>query len=71
METLVYVLGFIIGALATAHILHLIRTRKLINKQHKLILELTFALIKADAKITKAEIKENSDTDCDTEEKDK
>lgn len=48
METLVYVLGFIIGALGTWFFLYYRKTRKLLLAQHKLILDLTIALIGKD-----------------------
>lgn len=48
METLLYVLGFVIGALGTWFLLYFLKTRKLLRSQHKLILDLTFALLGKD-----------------------
>jgi hypothetical protein len=48
METLVYVLGFIIGALGTSFFLYYRKTRKLLLAQHRLVLDLTLALIGKD-----------------------
>lgn len=48
METLLYVLGFVIGALGTWFLLYFLKTRKLLRTQHKLILDLTFALVGKD-----------------------
>lgn len=48
METLVYVLGFTIGALGTSFFLYYRKTRKLLLAQHKLVLDLTIALIGKD-----------------------
>ena len=41
METLLYVLGFIIGALGTSFLLYLLKTRKVLRQQHELIEILT------------------------------
>lgn len=41
METLLYVLGFIIGALGTSFLLYLLKTRKTLRQQHELIELLT------------------------------
>lgn len=38
METLLYVLGLIIGALGTWFLLYFLKTRKLLRSQHKLII---------------------------------
>lgn len=43
METLLYVLGFIIGALGTSFLLYFLKTRKLLQTQHELINILTIA----------------------------
>lgn len=48
METLLYVLGFVIGALGTSFLLYFLKTRKLLRTQHELILNLTFALVGKD-----------------------
>jgi hypothetical protein len=45
METLLYVLGFVIGALGTSFLLYFLKTRKLLRTQHKLILDLGLALV--------------------------
>lgn len=41
METLLYVLGFIIGALGTWFLLYFLKTRKTLRQQHELIETLT------------------------------
>lgn len=41
METLLYVLGFIIGALGTWFLLYFLKTRKVLRSQHELIEILT------------------------------
>jgi hypothetical protein len=41
METLLYVLGFIIGALGTSFLLYFLKTRKVLRTQHELIKILT------------------------------
>lgn len=41
METLLYVLGFIIGALGTSFLLYFLKTRKVLRTQHELIEILT------------------------------
>lgn len=43
METLLYVLGFIIGALGTWFLLYFLKIRKLLRSQHHLIEVLTIA----------------------------
>lgn len=48
METLLYVLGFVIGALGTWFLFYFLKTRKLLRTQHKLILDLTFGLVGKD-----------------------
>lgn len=48
METLVYVLGFIIGALGTWFLLYYLKTRKTLRTQHEVIMNLTFALVGKD-----------------------
>lgn len=48
METLLYVLGFVIGALGTSFLLYFLKTRKTLRTQHELILNLTFALVGKD-----------------------
>lgn len=48
METLVYALGFIIGALGTWFLLYYLKTRKTLRIQHKIIMDLTFALVGKD-----------------------
>ena len=63
METLLYVLGFVIGALGTSFLLYFLKTRKLLRTQHELILNLTFALVgKGVAK--KREEMEKESVDC-------
>lgn len=37
METLIYALGFIIGALGTLFLLYYLKTRKLLRLQHELL----------------------------------
>lgn len=44
METLLYVLGFIIGALGTWFLLYFLKTRKLLRQQHELIMEFPIVL---------------------------
>jgi hypothetical protein len=39
METLIFSLCFIIGALGTAFVLYYLRTRKLLKTQHELLME--------------------------------
>ena len=48
METLLYVLGFIIGALGTWFVLYYLKTRKTLRTRHKVIMNLTFALVGKD-----------------------
>lgn len=66
METLLYVLGFVIGALGTWFLLYFLKTRKLLHEQHELILHLTFALVGKDLSKKREEMekadKEMADT---------
>lgn len=44
METMIYVLGFIIGALGTLFLLYFLRTRKTLREQNELIMEFPMVL---------------------------
>lgn len=48
METLLYLLGFIIGALGTWFLIYFLKTGKLLRKQHEVISSLIFALVGKD-----------------------
>ena len=50
METLLYVLGFVIGALGTSFLLYFLKTRKILRKQHELIKMFTLKMIAEDLK---------------------
>lgn len=51
METLVYIFGFVIGVLGTSFFLYYHKTKKLLKKQHELIMELMFILLSERAKV--------------------
>ena len=63
METLLYVLGFIIGALGTWFLLYFLKTRKVLRSQHELIKILTIAAFGDKIK----EHLDKNDCDCDKE----
>ena len=44
METLLYVLGFVIGALGTWFLLYFLKTRKTLRQQHEIIMEFSLVL---------------------------
>ena len=44
MDTLLYVLGFVIGALGTWFLLYFLKTRKILRKQHVIIMEFPLVL---------------------------
>lgn len=64
METLVYILGFVIGVLGTSFFLYYHKTKKLLKKQHELIMELTLILLHEKSKgLGKEEGNEEGKTD--------
>lgn len=73
METLVYVLGFIIGALGTSFLLYHLRMRKLLHTQHKLIVDGTLlmaSMAKELSDLKESNKKEASkDTSCNDSDK--
>lgn len=44
METMLYVLGFVIGALGTWFLLYFLKTRKTLRQQHDIIMEFPLVL---------------------------
>ena len=44
METLLYVLGFVIGALGTSFLVYFLKTRKTLRQQHEIIMEFPLVL---------------------------
>lgn len=52
METLLNVLGFVIGALGTSFLLYFLKTRKTLRQQHEIIMENIFVLHVLTKKIT-------------------
>lgn len=44
METLLYVLGFVIGTLGTWFLLYFLKTRKTLRQQHEIIMEFPLVL---------------------------
>lgn len=44
METMIYVLAFISGALGTSFLLYILRTRKTLREQNELIIEFSMVL---------------------------
>lgn len=44
METLLYVLGFVIGVLGTSFLLYFLKTRKTLRQQHEIIMEFPLVL---------------------------
>lgn len=67
METLLYVLGFIIGALGTWFLLYFLKTRKLLRTQHKLIIDFTMLLASMPQEI--ADLKDRKKSDESAEKK--
>ena len=67
METLLYVLGFIIGALGTWFLLYFLKTRKLLRTQHKLIINFTMILCSMSKEI--ADLKNGKKSDESAEKK--
>lgn len=55
METLLYALGFIIGALGTAFLLYFLKTRKTLRQQHEIIVEFPLVLHALTKKIVELE----------------
>lgn len=66
METLLYVLGFVIGALGTWFLLYFLKTRKTLRKQHELIMEFPLVL---HALVKKIEELQNGEESKDSVEK--
>lgn len=68
METLLYVLGFVIGALGASFLLYFLKTRKTLRQQHEIIMENIFVLHVLTKKI--AELQTGKDKES-AEQKDK
>lgn len=73
METLIFSLCFIIGALGTAFVLYYLRTRRLLKTQHELLMEsstLVAVLAKKLAKVKDGDASEpDSEKPCDCKTK--
>lgn len=73
METLIFSLCFIIGALGTAFVLYYLRTRRLLKTQHELLMEsstLVAVLAKELAKVKDGDASEPaSEKPCDCKTK--
>lgn len=67
METLLYALGFIIGALGTAFLLYFLRTRKTLRQQHEIIMEFPLVLHALTKKIVELEKEKGPKKPCDCE----
>lgn len=61
METLLYVLGFIIGALGTWFLLYFLKTRKTLRQQHEIIMEFPLVLHALTKKIVELQKGKKSD----------
>ena len=69
METLLYVLGFVIGALGTWFLLYFLKTRKHLRTQHEIILNLTFALVGKDVAKKREELEKADKESADQKDK--
>ena len=69
METLLYVVGFIIGVLGTSFLLYFLKTRKTLRMQHELIQMFTLKMIAEDLKEKVDERKESCKEESKSQEK--
>lgn len=69
METLLYVAGFIIGALGTSFLLYFLKTRKTLRMQHELIKIFTLKMIAEDLKEKVDKCKESCEEEKPQEKK--
>lgn len=68
METLLYVLGFVIGALGTWFLLYFLKTRKTLRQQHEIIMEFPLVLHALTKKIVELQTGKDKES---AEQKDK
>lgn len=62
METMIYVLGFIIVALGTSFLLYFLRTRKTLREQNELIIECSMVLHALQSKLRDLEQGNNKES---------
>lgn len=68
METLLYVLGFVIGVLGTSFLLYFLKTRKTLRQQHEIIMEFPLVLHALTKKIVELQTGKDKES---AEQKDK
>ena len=69
METLVYLLGFLLGAIGTWFLVYFLKTRKTLRQQHKIIMEFPLVLAMLTKKIKEG--KESEPCSCEPQEENK